>query len=558
MQKSIAQAYALLSNAQMVLNGALNWLKRESSVNGKINSDKLDEKQLACYEVAFCEAELTAARVYLDYTRKLAEIRTAKNDGHSLEERIALQYAAEALHNARTRYAARPADFGLEREMLRAVFYSPEVDAFVDAWLATDTMAALGKTILEQEGNVGHYMLDEEKEMMRASFRNFASTVVMPLAEKIHTEDQIVPDAILKPLVDLGCFGLSIPMQYGGIQPDDQEDNLGMIVVTEELSRGSLAAAGSLITRPEIMSRALLKGGTEEQKQYWLPKLAQAQPLCAVAVTEPNYGSDVAQMRLKATRTDGGWHLNGEKTWCTFAGKAGVLLTLARTNPDLSVGHRGLTMFLVEKPSSDGHEFNHTQATGGTVSGKAIPTIGYRGMHSFTVFFDNYFVPDSHVIGGEAGVGQGFYFTMAGFAGGRIQTAARATGVMQAAFERGIAYAQERQVFGKPIAAYPLTLVKIARMAMLLSVSRQFTYYVARLMDEGKGHMEASLVKLYSCKSSEWLCREAMQIHGGMGYAEESAVSRYFIDSRVLSIFEGAEETLALKVIARALVEAAE
>jgi len=303
------------------------------------------------------------------------------------------------------------------------------------------------------------------------------------------------------------------------------------------------------------MARALLKGGTEEQKQHWLPKLAQAEPLNAVAVTEPNFGSDVASMKLKATQVDGGWVLDGEKTWCTFAGRAGVLLTLARTNPDMSSGHKGLTMFLVEKPTSPGHAFAYEQPNGGTITGKAISTIGYRGMHSFTVFFDNYFVPDSHVLGGAEGIGKGFYYTMAGFAGGRIQTAARATGVMQAAFERALDYSRERVVFGKAIGEYQLTLVKIARMAMMLQVSRQFTYHVARLMDEGKGQMEASLVKLYSCKSSEWLCREAMQIHGGMGYAEESSVSRYFIDSRVLSIFEGAEETLALKVIAKALVD---
>jgi len=220
-------------------------------------------------------------------------------------------------------------------------------------------------------------------------------------------------------------------------------------------------------------------------------------------------------------------------------------------------GHKGLTMFLVEKPTFPGHAFAHEQDNGGTITGKAIPTMGYRGMHSFTVFFDNYFVPDSHVLGGNEGIGKGFYFTMAGFSGGRIQTAARATGVMQAAFERALSYSKERVVFGKAIGEYQLTLVKIARMAMLLAVSRQFTYHVARLMDEGQGQMEASLVKLASCKSSEWLCREAMQIHGGMGYAEESPVSRYFIDSRVLSIFEGAEETLALKVIAKALIERA-
>jgi (2S)-methylsuccinyl-CoA dehydrogenase len=332
---------------------------------------------------------------------------------------------------------------------------------------------------------------------------------------------------------------------------------MGMIIVTEELSRGSLGAAGSLITRPEILARALLKGGTEAQKEYWLPKLASGDPLCAVAVTEPNYGSDVANMKLKATKTEGGWLLNGAKTWCTFGGKAGVLLVLARTNPDPSLGHRGLSMFLVEKPSYDGHSFEYRQESGGVMTGKAIATIGYRGMHSFDVFFDNVFVPDANLLGGPAGEGKGFYFTMAGFSGGRIQTAARAVGVMQAAFERAVSYAKERVVFGHPIADYQLTQFKLARMAAFLSASRQFTYGVARLMDEGKGDMEASMVKFFTCKTAEWVTREALQIHGGMGYAEEMPVSRYFVDARVLSIFEGAEETLALKVIARSLVEKA-
>jgi len=550
---SIEQARTLIDQAQTSLNAALSHLKACSSVDGRVSGSKLDEKQLACYEVAYCEAEITAAKVMLGYSDQVSAAKGGETD--RIEERLALQYAAEALQNVRGRFNARRADYGFTREQLAATLDSDEVDAFINQYLSTESLAAVGKAILQNEGFTGEYMLDHEKEMMRDQFRAFATDVVMPLAEHIHTKDLDIPDEILKPLVELGCFGLSIPMQYGGIQPDDSEDNLGMIVVTEELSRGSLGAAGSLITRPEIMARALLKGGTEEQKQHWLPKLAQAEPLNAVAVTEPNFGSDVASMKLKATQVDGGWVLDGEKTWCTFAGRAGVLLTLARTNPDMSSGHKGLTMFLVEKPTSPGHAFAYEQPNGGTITGKAISTIGYRGMHSFTVFFDNYFVPDSHVLGGAEGIGKGFYYTMAGFAGGRIQTAARATGVMQAAFERALDYSRERVVFGKAIGEYQLTLVKIARMAMMLQVSRQFTYHVARLMDEGKGQMEASLVKLYSCKSSEWLCREAMQIHGGMGYAEESSVSRYFIDSRVLSIFEGAEETLALKVIAKALVD---
>jgi (2S)-methylsuccinyl-CoA dehydrogenase len=214
-------------------------------------------------------------------------------------------------------------------------------------------------------------------------------------------------------------------------------------------------------------------------------------------------------------------------------------------------------MFLVEKPTYDGHEFAYQQEGGGTLSGKAIATIGYRGMHSFEMFFDDFFVPEENLLGGPEGEGKGFYFTMAGFSGGRIQTAARAVGVMQAAYERAVSYAKERVVFGRPIADYQLTQIKLARLATYLVASRQFTYAVGRLMDQGEGDMEASMVKLFTCKTAEWVTREAMQIHGGMGYAEETAVSRYFVDARVLSIFEGVEEILALKVIAPVLIKSA-
>jgi (2S)-methylsuccinyl-CoA dehydrogenase len=230
---------------------------------------------------------------------------------------------------------------------------------------------------------------------------------------------------------------------------------------------------------------------------------------------------------------------------------------LARTDPDSSLGYRGLSLFLVEKPVRAGHTFEIDNAAGGSLSGRAIATLGYRGMHSFELAFEDYFVPDANLVGGEGGLGKGFYATMAGFAGGRIQTAARASGVMQAAFEAAADYSKQRSTFGKALAEYQLTQIKIAEMFLTISASRQFSYEVAELMDKGEGQMEASLVKLFSCRAAEQLTREAMQIHGGMGYAEEVAVSRYFVDARVLSIFEGAEEVLALKVVARSLIERA-
>jgi (2S)-methylsuccinyl-CoA dehydrogenase len=314
-----------------------------------------------------------------------------------------------------------------------------------------------------------------------------------------------------------------------------------------------------LITRPEILTRALVKGGTEAQKQEWLPKLASAEVMVAVAVTEPDFGSDVAGIKATATRTNdrGGWLINGVKTWCTFGARADVLMLLARTDPDRAKAHRGLSLFVVPKPRGEGHGFEFTDERGGKMEGRAIDTIGYRGMHSYEIAFDNWFVSSENVVGGEDGLGQGFYLQMAGFENGRLQTAARAVGVMQAAYEEARQYALDRSVFGQPIADYQLTKVKLARMSTTIQAARQFMYVVARLMAKGEGTLEAAMVKAYVCKAAEWVTREAMQIHGGYGYAEEYPVSRYFVDARVLSIFEGADETLCLKVIARRLLEGA-
>ncbi|MEQ8493658.1 MAG: acyl-CoA dehydrogenase family protein, partial [Gammaproteobacteria bacterium] len=408
-----------------------------------------------------------------------------------------------------------------------------------------------------RDGGYGRSLLDEDKQIIASSFARIADDIVAPLAERIHREDLTVPDDILAALVEMGCFALSIPEAYGGTAPESGHDNLAMCVVTEELSRASLAAAGSPLTRPEIMARAIMAGGNEAQKRRWLPGIASGDPIAAIAVTEPDCGSDVAAVRLKASPVDGGWVLNGAKTWCTFAGKAGLLLVLARTNPDPAAGHRGLSLFLVEKTPTDDKAFECRQDGGGVLSGKAIPTIGYRGMHSFTLFFDNWFVPGENLVGGPEAAGRGFYQTMAGFAGGRLQTAARACGLMRAAFAEAIAYSRDRRVFGQALGDYQLTRAKLVSMAANLRACQEMTYEVARLMDQGEGQMAASLVKLYACRAAEFVAREAMQIHGGMGYSEETPVSRYFVDARVLSIFEGAEETLALKVVARELLAGA-
>ncbi|MXZ13950.1 MAG: acyl-CoA dehydrogenase, partial [Acidimicrobiales bacterium] len=283
------------------------------------------------------------------------------------------------------------------------------------------------------------------------------------------------------------------------------------------------------------------------------PQIATGETMVAVAVTEPDYGSDVANLVVSASPTEGGWLISGTKTWCTFAGRADVLMLLARTDPDRRKAHRGLSLFIVPKPQSEGHDFQFTDERGGTIEGRAIATLGYRGMHSFEIAFDDWFVPAENLIGGDDGIGQGFYLQMAGFENGRLQTAARAVGVMQAAYDEARSYADERKVFGQPIAEYQLTQAKLGRMAAIIAAARQYSYQVARMMARGEGALEASMIKAYVCKAAEWVTREAQQLHGGFGFAEEYTVSRLFVDARVLSIFEGADETLCLKVIARRL-----
>lgn len=542
----ITEANTELDSLQEFVNSACAVIRSKCIRNNKLDSDLLDSWQLLSYELAFSVAEISAARAFNNYALKLPD--------DPLTQKMSLGFCAEIIQSVLQRLIARAGETGTERRRYLE-FYSRSVSKnLLDTYLSSDFFTAIASEIVDHDIQRLPSILDEGTELVRETFYRFANDVVMPLAEQIHREDQDIPDSILKPAAELGCFGTCIPERFGGLQPDDRADSLGMIVVTEELSRASLGAAGSLITRPEIAARSLLSGGTQAQQEKWLPKLAAGEMLCAISITEPNTGSDVAAVSLKATPTTGGWLLNGSKTWCTFAGKSELLVVLARSNPEKSLGYKGLSLFMLEKPGYAGHKFIHEQEGGGSLSGNAIATIGYRGMHSYDLFFEDYFVPAENLVGEKDGEGKGFYYTMAGFSGGRIQTAARATGVMQAAFEEALRYSRQREVFGKAVADYQLTQVKLTRMLATLTASRQFTYAVAELMDDGDGQMEASLVKLFSCRAAEWISREALQIHGGMGYAEESTVSRLFVDARVLSIFEGAEETLALKVIARDLI----
>jgi (2S)-methylsuccinyl-CoA dehydrogenase len=525
------------------LNGAQELLTRADEVVKKAllalqASGGPDEHQTLAYDIAHAASALATAKAGLAYGSK-----------GDVEARLATAFLALALSDVAARVLGREELWGLEPN-----WFAP-FTSFVALYRDPTFLATLAQT-------PGPSRLDADFAPVADLFHRFALEQVRPHAEHVHRTNGDIPDSIIEGLSALGGFGLSVPEQFGGFATGGASEYVGMVVATEELSWGGLGIGGSLITRPEIMTRALLTGGTLEQKERWLPKLASAEVLAAIAVTEPDFGSDVASLTTAATKTEGGWLLNGTKTWCTFAARANVLVLLARTDPDRSKSHRGLSLFLVEKDpaASEGFLFTQDAKTDGRhdadgrLEGRPIDTLGYRGMHSYELSFANWFVPDENLVGGEQGLGQGFYFQMAGFENGRLQTTARAVGVMQAAYEAALDYASNRVVFGEPILDYELTRVKLGTMAAIIQCSRQFSYEVARLMGNGAGTMEASMAKAYVCRAAEWVTREAMQIHGGMGYAEEFAVSRYFVDARVLSIFEGADETLCLKVIIRRLL----
>ena len=495
-----------------------------------------DDQQVLAYDLAHSAAAVETARSLNDYSRK-----------GNTEALITCAFVADMLHEVSARLLGREDMWGVEKNPLA------DAHEFMTTFREPEFLASLAFT-------AGPRHLEDEFEMVQDTFRSFATKVIAPHAEHVHRHNADVPEEIISGLSELGAFGLSVPSEYGGFSEGGDGEYMANCIATEELSRASLGIGGSLITRPEILTRALVNGGTEAQKQEWLPKLATAEVMAAVAVTEPDYGSDVANlttMAVKGTNEAGveGYVINGVKTWCTFAARANVLMLLARTDPDRSKTHRGLSLFIVPKPQGEAHGFMFKQPGGGKMEGRPIDTIGYRGMHSYEIAIENWFVPADHLIGEESGLGKGFYYQMSGFENGRLQTAARAVGVMQAAYESAVEYANNRKVFGHNIAEYQLTQVKLGRMAVITQASRQFSYSVAKLMGKGQGQMEASMVKAYVCKAAEWVSREAMQIHGGFGYAEEYSVSRLFVDARVLSIFEGADETLCLKVIARRLVE---
>jgi (2S)-methylsuccinyl-CoA dehydrogenase len=495
------------------------------------DGEAIDEHQVAVERVAYVATE---ARVIEELAAAPAEVAPAARVA-------AAELAASIPH--RLVPVARALGLGEPR-------YPAEAAEAIAAGLAPEAVEAVGAAVIAAGGRAP-WPQGEVLGEIRANARAFAEREIAPHAEHIHRHDELVPERFIREMAKQGYFGLSIPERYGG----HELGNLAMILTTEELSRASLAAAGSLITRPEILAKALLAGGTEEQKQTWLPRLASGEVMAAISVTEPNVGSDVASVACRADRAPGGWAITGAKAWCTFAGRSDVIALLARTG-EAGSGARGLTLFIVDKPRFEGHDFEARQPGGGALTGKADRTPGYRGMHSFTLAFDRWLVPDAQVVGGEAGLGRGFALQMAGFAAGRLQTGGRACGLAQAALEHTARYVAERQQFGRPIGDYGLTRYHVGRMAGRLAAARAITYAAAAAMDrdERAAAPVAAMAKLLACDAAVEVTQLGQLLHGGWGYAEEYPISRCVVDAQVLPIFEGTRPILALKVIGRSLL----
>ena len=387
--------------------------------------------------------------------------------------------------------------------------------------------------------------LDEDLEMIRDQFRRYAEERVVPNAHDWHLKDELIPMEIIEELAELGVFGLTIPEDFGGLGLS----KASMVVVSEELSRGYIGV-GSLGTRSEIAAELILCGGTPEQKAHWLPKLASGEILPTAVFTEPNTGSDLGSLRTRAVKVGDGWEVTGNKTWITHAARTHVMTLLARTDP-ATTDYRGLSMFLAEKtPGDDANPFPTPGMTGGE-----IEVLGYRGMKEYELGFDGFKVKGENLLGGVEG--QGFKQLMQTFESARIQTAARAIGVAQSALEVGMKYAEDRKQFGKSLIEFPRVSGKLAMMAVEVMVARQLTYHSAWQKDHDKRcDLEAGMAKLLGARVAWAAADNALQVHGGNGFALEYQISRILCDARILNIFEGAAEIQA-QVIARRLLDSA-
>ncbi len=506
---------------------------------GKINSRLLDEEQHAAHGLAWLATYAATLRELANYATRLeAEGKLGET------EQLTIQIAAgEYLNHVAGGIPMNQGEFLRLGELGLTRSETAGLHDLVLAERGNNAAARRRLVELFADGNFGSSGLDETLAEMRETMRRFVETRVAPHAHQWHLDNAYVPMEIVTELAELGVFALTLPEEHGGLGLSKES----MCVVSEELSRGWIAV-GSLGTRAEIACELILCGGTKEQKETWLPKIASGEILPTAVFTEPNTGSDLGSLRTRAVKVGEDWEITGNKTWITHPVRADVMTLLARTNPD-ETGYKGLSMFLAEKPrGSDENPFPAKGMTGGE-----IEVLGYRGMKEYEIRFEDFEVKAENLLGGIEG--QGFKQLMQTFEAARIQTAARAVGVAQSALDIGLKYAKERAQFGQPILAFPRIADKLALMAAEVMAARQLTLYAAREKDAGRRcDLEAGMAKLLGARVAWAAADNALQIHGGNGFALEYQISRVLCDARILNIFEGAAEIQA-QVIARRLLE---
>ena len=528
------QFETVLSELADLQSHATEGLRASVSANGKVDAEALERHQHAAHALSWLATYVESLRQLAGWSGRVSgeieDLITRIGFGEYLTQ------IAGGIPMSQTEFA-RLSDLGVD-------WQPSDAARALMAGNTPEARARLAALIAENKGSAtfGASGLDEDLEMIRDQFRRWTDDKVVPHAHGWHLKDKLIPMEIITELAELGVFGLTIPEEFGGLGMS----KAAMVVVSEELSRGYIGV-GSLGTRSEIAAELILGGGTDAQKAHWLPRLASGETLPTAVFTEPNTGSDLGSLRTRAVKDGDSWTITGNKTWITHAARTHVMTLLARTDPD-TTDYRGLSMFLAEKtPGTDADPFPTPGMTGGE-----IEVLGYRGMKEYELGFDGFRVKAENLLGGVTG--QGFKQLMQTFESARIQTAARAIGVAQNALELGLQYALDRKQFGKPLIAFPRVADKLAMMAVEIMIARQLTYFSAWEKDHGhRCDLEAGMAKLLGARVAWASADNALQIHGGNGFALEYQISRVLCDARILNIFEGAAEIQA-QVIARRLL----
>ncbi|MCH8466982.1 MAG: acyl-CoA dehydrogenase family protein [Roseinatronobacter sp.] len=541
MSDLLAQTRAALPPLEALLEQAKETMRLRVAPAGKVDATLLDADQYAAHGLAWLATYVESLRQMQGWAERLhAEGRFGEMEQliHQIGFGEYLNQIAGGIPMNQGE-VVRLGDLGVSVDLESGAAGQLRRDGNTDA-----ARMALVACMRSNHGRAtfGATGLDDELEMIRDQFRRYSDEQVAPHAHEWHLKDELIPMEIIDQLAEMGVFGLTIPEEFGGLGMP----KAAMVVVSEELSRGYIGV-GSLGTRTEIAAELIICGGTQAQKEHWLPKLSSGEILPTAVFTEPNTGSDLGSLRTRAVKDGGDWVINGNKTWITHAARTHVMTVLARTIPDTK-DYRGLSMFLAEKtPGTD-----ETPFVDAGLSGGEIEVLGYRGMKEYTVNFDDFRVKGENLLGGEEG--QGFKQLMQTFESARIQTAARAIGVAQNALEVAMQYAEDRKQFGKSLIEFPRVAAKLAMMAVEIMIARQLTYFSAREKDaERRCDLEAGMAKLLGARVAWAAADNGLQIHGGNGFALEYQISRILCDARILNIFEGAGEIQA-QVIARRLL----